>query len=202
MTPRSIVVAAVLVVLSLAGVASAQPPSSPPGDSTAGAALFRTRCSACHVADLIRFQRESRSLDALAAAMWNHAPEMARNIQRWKEARPYFTSGEMRDLVAFLSPQARAGGSTGDAPRGERFVVERGCLSCHSTSAQPGTRGGTLDGLKGIPSPSSIAAQMWNHVFLMDLEVQAARGTWVRMTDAEMADVLAYLERLNTGRGR
>jgi len=194
-----VIVTTVLFVLWVVGGAAARPAV---GDPAAGAALFRTRCLECHVADLRRFQADSRSLAATAAAMWNHAPRMAELMRVWKTERPYFTSGEIRDLHAFLSPQADPRPARGNPERGERLVIDKGCLRCHSTSAQAGTRGGSLDELKGVPSPSSIVAQLWNHTFLMNLEREALGAAWPRFTDTEMIHLVAYLERINTTKRR
>lgn len=208
MKARWVVVA--LAVLCAPAIAAAQPRSAPAADPAAGAQLFRTRgCNDCHAGDLARFREHPRPLPALAAAMWNHFPAMAERIRTAKVKTPYLTSRELADLVAFLysedgrprmSDDPRLLGDRGDARRGQQIVVDKGCLGCHSTSAPGGKRAGNLADLKGLESPWTVVAQMWNHAFLMELETQGQRVAWVRMSDAEMADIVAYLEALMRAR--
>jgi cytochrome c551/c552 len=205
MSWHHVIVSIVVGMLGVPTLVGAQSPS-PAADATAGAALFRSRgCIECHAADVSRFQAERRGLFALAAAMWNHFPRMAERIRDANRGRPYLTSDEMRDLLAFLSPgdATRSGateasllGRTGDPGRGEQVVATKGCLACHSISAPAGTRAGALDELKGWESPWSIVAQMWNHSFLMQLETRGQGGAWAPLSDADMADLVAYLEQL------
>lgn len=134
--------------------------------------------------------------------MWNHAPQMSERIRGSDAKRPYVTAREMSDLGAFLyggdvvRGDARLVGPRGDARRGERLVTEKGCLACHSITRPGGRRAGSLDSLKGIESPWTVVAQMWNHAFLMDLATRAEGYTWTTLTAEEMADLTAFLESL------
>jgi mono/diheme cytochrome c family protein len=127
---------------------------------------------------------------------------MGTRIRASQANRPYLTSQEMRDLVAFLSSgtagaartDADLVGEPGDAKRGEQLVTVKGCLQCHSLSRPARGRADSFDDLKGIDSPWSVAAQMWNHSFLMQLETQAQKRSWARLSPAEMADVLAFIQ--------
>jgi cytochrome c2 len=78
------------------------------GDVEQGAAVFeRKGCASCHegntegVPDLAT---ELAKLDeaGLAAAMWNHAPEMHELMGERSVVWPTFEAGEMRDLAAYL----------------------------------------------------------------------------------------------------
>jgi mono/diheme cytochrome c family protein len=196
---------AALLVAALcgSGPARAQTTFTPSTDPVAGAQLFRTiGCERCHGGDVERFRRSPRSLPALAAAMWNHGPQMAGRIRDSDARRPYVTANQMSDLVAFLygadvvRGDARLTGRRGDATRGERVVTDKGCLACHSIRRPGGRRAGSLDSLKGLESPWTVVAQMWNHVFLMDLETSAQGRAWTKLTADEMADLTAFLESL------
>jgi mono/diheme cytochrome c family protein len=198
-----------LAVLCVTGPAAAQAPATA-ANPAAGAQLFETRgCQACHAADLARLRERSRSLPALAAAMWNHFPVMAERIRRARMPTPYLTSSELRNLVAFLAPAEgdRAGaddrrllGEGGDPARGRQVVTQKGCLGCHSIAPPRGERAGNLADLKGLESPWTVVAQMWNHAFLMELETQGQKVAWAPMTAVEMADLVAYLEALMRAR--
>lgn len=193
-----------VLLLCAPGIATAQAPSSATMDPVAGERLFSTRrCIECHAADVARFQRQARPLYSLAAAMWNHFPQMADRMRASTVANtPYFTSGEMSDLAAFLyaGDPVSAQGYVGDPTRGQQLVTDKGCLVCHSMSGAGGARAGRLDGLKGLDSPWSVVAQMWNHAFLMQLETQAQRGSWTRLSAGEMADLVAFLQALMRAR--
>jgi len=83
------------------------------GDPQQGAAVFRAKgCADCHtgnvegIPDLTGlYDRSDRAV--LAAAMWNHAPQMHSLMAEASRSWPKFEPGEMRDLAAFLrSPLA------------------------------------------------------------------------------------------------
>jgi hypothetical protein len=107
--------------------------------------------------------------------MWDHLSQMATRL--WSSPsspteKPYMTPNEMSDLIAFLYKPAAFGvrlpGEPGDPRNGERLIADKGCLSCHSLESPPrGKVGGSLSGLKGLDSPWTIIAKMWNHGFLM-----------------------------------
>jgi cytochrome c len=88
------------------------------GDSEEGARLFRDKgCIDCHqgttegVLDLTTGTEEI-DRTGLAAAMWNHAPDMYRLMEDASPFWPKFEPGEMRNLAAYLrsgSGSAREG---------------------------------------------------------------------------------------------
>jgi mono/diheme cytochrome c family protein len=202
-TASTVTAAALLLCAFQSAFAQARVPL-PTQDPVVGAQLFRARgCSDCHGSDLGRLQ-QVRSLYGLAAAMWNHLPKMASRIRGSDKPRPYFTAGEMSDLVAFLyasdagGPSGSAGlaGDPGDPKRGEQLVTSKGCTGCHSITGPGGKRAGSLNQLKGYESPWSVVAQMWNHSFLMVLEAERPPVAWVRLSPDEMADLVAFLQTL------
>jgi mono/diheme cytochrome c family protein len=88
-----------------------------------GARLFTDRCGGCHTAGGGR--RVASDLAAAAgldepiafiAAMWNHAPEMERELRARGLAWPQFEPGEAADLLAYLLT-VRAGGATTSGPQ-------------------------------------------------------------------------------------
>jgi cytochrome c551/c552 len=201
-----VIIGVALLVLGAPAVVTAQATSDRAADPAEGARLFRARgCIECHAGDVTDLQRQARPLFALAAQMWNHFPHMAERIRASRLATPYFTSSEMRDLVAFLVRNPAPDdlslvGRAGDARRGERLVADKGCLGCHSITTTHGRRAGGLANLKGLDSPWAVVTQMWNHAFLMELETQSQRAKWPRLTAAEMADLVAFLQALMRAR--
>jgi mono/diheme cytochrome c family protein len=196
------------------GAAPAPHPFTPSEDPVAGAHLFQAKgCTQCHAIDgvggkggpdLGRVERPRSAYD-LAAALWNHLPQMASRIWASLGERAYFTPDEMSDLIVFLAspkpvnPREYAGsghgflGAPGDPQRGQHLVTEKGCLGCHSLSGPGGKAAGSLDRLKGLDSPWTIIATMWNHAFLMQLKAEEQRGAWPTLSADEMADLVAFL---------
>jgi cytochrome c551/c552 len=83
------------------------------GDPGRGAAVFSDKgCAGCHqgriegVPDLTA--RAGERID-LAAAMWNHAPQMHAMMAQRSPFWPKFEPGEMRDLAAFLAARNEKG---------------------------------------------------------------------------------------------
>jgi mono/diheme cytochrome c family protein len=213
--------AALLGVIAFAssvtlGVASAEDRPARTPDPAAGARLFETKgCVRCHAIngsggkdgpDLGRTERP-RSLYEVAAAMWNHLPGMAPGIRTSLAARPYMTSAEMSDLITFLYAPTSLGerppDPSGDPRRGRQLVADKGCLGCHSLSGPGGKAAGNLSSLKGVDSPWTVIATMWNHSFLMELKSQEEKAAaWPRLSPDELRDLVAFLRAHAYGRDR
>jgi mono/diheme cytochrome c family protein len=221
MRRRATLVAAAVAFLCALGVASAEEPFTATQDPRAGAHLFQAKgCARCHAIhgvggtngpDLGRLA-PPRSFYDVAAAMWNHLPGMARRMWPSLADRPYLTSNEMSDLVAFLyasrSPDAPDPGGEGQRPgpgdpeRGRQLVADKGCLGCHSLTGRGGAVAGSLDWLKGFDSPWTIIATMWNHSFLMALQTEVHKSPWPTLSPDEMADLVAFLRAHGYSRDR
>lgn len=82
------------------------------GDPKAGSRVFTSKgCGECHLGNVegvpdLTTEMERTDNVALAAAMWNHAPEMHRLMASAFPFWPKFEPGEMRDLVAYLRSRA------------------------------------------------------------------------------------------------
>lgn len=78
------------------------------GNAGDGAAVFKAKgCSGCHGADVagapdLALALKPTDRAGLAAAMWNHAPQMHRLMAEKAPFWPKFEPGEMRDLIAYL----------------------------------------------------------------------------------------------------
>jgi mono/diheme cytochrome c family protein len=204
---RTVALFAALVLLCVPGMASGQSSGTPGGNPAAGRRLFQTKgCVQCHAINGaggktgpdLGLRPRPRSLYDVAAAMWNHVPQMADQIWASNRDRPYLTSGELRDLVAFLyAPDALEDpASPGDAARGRRLLADRGCLSCHSIEPPRGAHAGSLTRLKGLESPWAVTAIMWNHAFMMETESRLQRTSLPRLTSDEMRDIAEILQTL------
>jgi len=192
-----------LVALVLQPVlAAADDVFTPTQDPAAGEILFATKgCVRCHAAngegpDLRQMPRPRSAYD-VAAAMWNHLPQMGARLRAVLADKPYLTPNEMSDLVAFLAAPGPAGGllpdGLGDPQRGKRLIADKRCLSCHSLTPPRGRSAESLSPLKGPDSPWTIMAMLWNHGFLMAVTPDDPRAGWPRLTAGELADVVAFL---------
>jgi mono/diheme cytochrome c family protein len=178
-----------------------------PGDPQAGEQLFGMKgCIQCHevggkggrLGPSLDFLKRANSPVLIAAALWNHGPEMVETLRAVGIERPTFAGRELADIVAFiqsspLEPSTETVRVVAGAPeRGEKLFAEKRCLACHSIAGKGGKIGPEL-GRRQHVSLTQFAALMWNHAPGMWAQMQA-RGIQVpRMSGQEMADVVAYL---------
>ncbi|MBI1894227.1 MAG: c-type cytochrome [Candidatus Rokubacteria bacterium] len=178
------------------------------GDPKAGEALYATKgCVQCHevggkggrVGPGLDFLKRANSPVLVAAAMWNHGPEMAEAMKEKGIPRPTFQGKEMLDLIAYIVRAAKDGsGETaqvvpGAPERGQKLFSEKRCNVCHRVGGRGGTVGPDLGRRGHHVSLTQFAALMWNHGPTMWTRMKE-RGIQVpRLTGQEMADVVAYL---------
>ena len=118
----------------------------PPGDAEAGRRLFtEKRCIVCHqvggsggvVGPNLDALKQYDSPIYLAAAMWNHGPQMAEVMRAKGVPRPTFKESELLDLVTYINAASAAqrGGPLGplsDHQAASRTANTRS-ISPHST---------------------------------------------------------------------
>ena len=180
----------------------AQPVVAPAQNPLAGSRVFGSKgCSNCHSLngvggkigpDLARIG-ENRSFSDLAAAMWNHLPQMVAEAKKRDIAFPSLSAPEAGDLVAFLFTQNYFN-SSGNIDSGKKLFTNKNCILCHQIRGVGGVSGPSLDGVAQSVSPIDIAAAMWNHGPAM-AETMANRG--VRrptLSASELRDLIAYLK--------
>jgi len=181
--------------------ALAQPLFSPSQDPVAGSRVFGAKgCSKCHSIngvggkigpDLGRIPRP-RSFYDLAAAMWNHLPEMAERMRKFGIARPYLDPRETGDLIAFLYT-LNYFDPAGNVEAGHRLFTEKKCVACHQVGGAGGVVGPNLDGLAQFGSPILVAAAMWNHGPAMAEAMRVRKIERPTFKDSELLDLIAYL---------
>ncbi len=176
-----------------------------PGRPDAGKRLFSDKkCVQCHQVEgrggtvgpsVDAFKRFSSPL-YVAAAMWNHGPQMAEAMKAQGIERPSLTADELRDLIAYLSPATSQPGPVptmaGGAERGRVLFGEKGCVGCHpvtGTGAGPslvgrGTRRNTIE----------FAAALWDKAPAMLAARKPEMGPPPTLTADDMADLVAYLD--------
>ncbi len=192
---------AALLILVLPGSSFAEQLFTPTQDPVAGSRVFGAKgCVKCHAVngvggavgpDLGRIPRP-RSFYDLIAAMWNHLPQMLRQMRQLGVDRPRLDPREAGDLVAFLFTLDYFD-RPGDLQAGRRLFAEKKCVVCHQIGGTGGVVGPNLDFLKQYGSPIFVAAAMWNHGPAM-AEAMRARGI-ERPTfrGSELLDLVAYI---------
>jgi mono/diheme cytochrome c family protein len=195
---------AVVVVCLLAwapGPVEPQPLFGPTQDPLAGARVFGEKgCARCHAIngvggrvgpDLGRLPRPHSFYD-LAAAMWNHLPQMGERMRQLGIPRPRLDARETSDLIAFLFT-ANYFDPPGNTEQGRRLFSEKRCVVCHQVGGTGGVVGPNLDFLGQYGSPIFVATAMWNHGPAM-AEAMRARGIpRPHFEGSELADLIAYL---------
>jgi mono/diheme cytochrome c family protein len=198
---RWAVAAVACLLLYSPGAALAQPLFSPSQDPVAGSRVFGAKgCGKCHSIngvggkigpDLGRIPRP-RSFYDLAAAMWNHLPEMAERMRKFGIARPYLDPRETGDLIAFLYT-LNYFDPPGNVQAGSRLFTEKKCVACHQVGGAGGVVGPNLDGLAQFGSPILVAAAMWNHGPAMAEAMRVRKIERPTFKDSELLDLIAYL---------
>jgi mono/diheme cytochrome c family protein len=200
---------AMVFFLAIPEQGSAQPLFSPTQDPIVGSRIFGAKgCSKCHAVngvggevgpDLGRVSAPQSFYD-LAAALWNHFPQMAKQMQKLGISRPQLNPVETGDLIAFLYT-LNYFDRPGDPKAGREIFAKKRCVTCHQVGGTGGVVGPSLDSLGQQGSPIFIAAAMWNHGPSM---AEAMRVRGIRRPDfsgAELRDLIAYLRSANAGRG-
>jgi cytochrome c551/c552 len=164
-------------------------------DPQAGGRIFDQKsCSTCHVLrdtqpgkiTLPNASAPLHNLADIAAAMWNHAPDMQR---RSKGNVPVatFSGNEMNNLIGYLFWLGFFD-EKGNAGRGGKVFNSKGCVDCHSKGPGP-----DLQQMLGKATPESLMSAVWRHGPKMLATMEERKRTWPQFAGSEMADLIAYL---------
>ena len=141
------------------------------------------------------------SLTQFAAAMWNKAPAMMKEMKARTISVPRLQAREMADLVAYLY-SVRYFADPADARKGRELVTAKGCLGCHSLGATGGKVGPDLAKAKGLDSTVAVIAALWNHGFIMAERAERRQVAWPQFRPEEMAHLVAFLQSLGRAEAR
>jgi len=189
----------ILIAAALPAAAAIQ------GDSTRGAVLFeQQKCAACHSIngeggrsgpDLAKLPGKRFSPVTLVADLWNHAPAMWTAMGAAGIENPKLTPQQSADLFAYLYV-ARFGGGPGDAGRGRKVFVSKGCAECHNITSPNSSGGAAVAKWESLVDVIELSRQLWVHSPEMR-QAAADRGMKFReISTREMADMIAYLKSL------
>jgi cytochrome c2 len=195
-----------------------------PGSVDAGKKLFdQKRCVMCHqiggaggvLGPRLDAVGQSGSPMNVAAAMWNHGPQMTERMRAESIERPTLSASELRDLVAYFRAAApdTSGASVGILPGnandGRALFENKQCSKCHSIHGKGGKIGPDL-GSRGLHRDfNEFAAALWNKAPAMLRAMKIRNINLPSLKPGEMADIVAYLRAFqyfgepgNSDRGR
>ena len=143
-----------------------------PADPDRGWQLFQSKsCIVCHAVrgegghvgpELAPRYDHPMTIVQLGGSMWNHSPEMWREMQARKIPRPTFTGRQMADLIAFF--QSVGYFEPGGSPRvGEILFARRGCSNCHGAQGEGTQSGPALRGRGRNFTSVTLATALWSH---------------------------------------
>lgn len=149
-----------------------------------GEALFRDKgCVECHKGSLALENRlGDDTLTDVAAAMWNHAPQM-------RQPPPQLTIEEWRQLVSYVwAKQFFA--TRGDATRGRKVFDGKKCSVCHDN---PSSGAPSLSKPLQPYSAITMVSVLWKHGPVMLRMMEQKHIAWPQLMQNEMANLIAYL---------
>ena len=152
--------------------------------SSEGEPVFRAKgCTGCHVGAMaLENKLGDVTLTDVAAAMWNHAPQM-------RQPPPQFTITEMRQVISYV--WARQFFATrGDAARGHKTFESKKCATCHN---DPSSGAPPIAKSAEPYSAITMVSVLWRHGPAMLRKMQEKHISWPQLSQAEMANLIAYL---------
>lgn len=151
-----------------------------------GQALFESKgCAQCHTGkQALEKLLHNVTLTDIAAAMWNHAPEMM-------QIPPTFSQEEMGQIVGYIWARQFLL-EAGNPVRGKRIFAEKNCATCHddASSGAPSLAG------HAPFSDISMVAVLWEHGPRMMERMRERNLAWPQFFAAQMSDLIAYLNSL------
>ncbi|MFQ5730274.1 MAG: c-type cytochrome [Waddliaceae bacterium] len=184
---------------------SAETLFSLPGNPKVGKQVYENKgCATCHNPkngstrigpDLSSPDRSGLSIDDIAERLWVYGSPMWEKMEELEMPVPVFEKKEMIDLIAYLHflPYSSI---RGDANRGQKLFVEKGCVMCHGANNQQkdGPRRSLVEASESF---ISLATEMWNHTTVMREMLAKKNLRWPQFFEDEMQDLLIYLRSLH-----
>ena len=186
-----------LSALAAAGIARAELP----GDAARGSQTFAAKsCARCHlprgqdgVGPALEQLRRPQGAFALAGRLWNHAPAMFTVLKMTDLGWPQISAAEMGDLMAYLEADP-ARDPTPDPAKGQRMLVRKSCLKCHSVRGDGARVAPDLSARRpAYESAVAWATRMWSHAPAMAAKAIEVGVLYPRFAEAEMLNLVAFL---------
>jgi mono/diheme cytochrome c family protein len=172
-----------------------------PADPARGWELFKTKsCIVCHAVqgegghigpDLGAGRQSPLTMVQFAGAMWNHSPQMYREMAARRIQRPVFGGQEMADLMAFFN-SLRYFEPSGSLQAGKGLFAARGCSRCHGANAEGTSLGPALRGARPVNSVA-LATALWRHGPEMYRRTQTLGIAWPKLDENDLGDLFTFL---------
>ncbi len=150
-----------------------------------GEALFaKNGCINCHNSGRPAARKPARrwTLTDVAAALWNHAPQM-------QEPHPELTLAHMRQILGYVWTR-QFFGIRGDPSLGRQTYAEKRCGACHDDA----TSGAPALSTPAEPySAITMVSVLWQHGPRMLRRMQQKKIAWPQFTQDEMVNLIGYL---------
>lgn len=173
-----------------------------PADPKHGASLFNSKgCLQCHAVhgqgghvgpDLGAGHQGATTMVEFAGEMWNHSPQMYREMNARGLSRPAFTGQEMADVMAFLNT-LRYFEPTGSVSAGRGLFTSRGCARCHGANGEGGSLAPALRTGKPHINSIALATALWRHGPEMYRRTQDLGIPWPKLNENDLGDLFAFL---------
>jgi cytochrome c551/c552 len=169
-------------------------------DPRVGETVFEEKgCVDCHTlgggasgkVDLAKTTRDARTMSGLAAAMWNHIPQMYDRSAREKRDLDSLTPDQVASLASYFYFKGSFS-EAGNPTKGQTVFKKKGCITCHG----PGQRPFPPPGGGRVNEPAMMSA-VWTHGPSMLREMNDRGIEWPRFSEKEMENLIAFL---NDGR--
>jgi cytochrome c551/c552 len=165
-------------------------------DPSTGKAVFEgSGCADCHTlgevvsgkVDLAKTARDARTMSGLAAAMWNHIPEMYARSAKEKRDLDSLTPDQVASLASYFYFNGSFS-EAGNPTKGESVFKKKGCNTCHGSQQR------TLPppGGERINGPAMMSA-VWTHGPSMLREMNDRGMRWPEFSEREMENLIAFL---------
>jgi mono/diheme cytochrome c family protein len=165
------------------------------------AVLLEKGCTNCHSfdnwggmfgPDLGSNRIRGNTPATLAAAMWNQAPAMWREIG--PDAVPAMNREEAAGVFAFFYSRLYFDDVAYSTPRGESLFRSR-CSDCHDLNTVAGSTkvGPPVESWGTIKDPIALVARMWNHSVDMLDQTNRQVQSWPRLSGSDSRALVSYL---------
>ncbi len=171
-----------------------------PANPARGWELFQSKsCIVCHAVqgtgghvgpDLGAARQTPMTMVEFAGAMWNHSPQMFREMANKGVQRPTFSGQEMADLMAFFN-SLRYFEPNGSVQAGRGVFASRGCSRCHGTNGEGTSLGPSLRGQ--MVNSVTLATALWAHGPEMYRRTQSLGIAWPKLDENDLGDLFAFL---------
>lgn len=171
---------------------------TPLPDLARGADLFRSKgCANCHqpggrrsIGPDLSKQQLRKSMSEICGLIWNHSFAMQTTIAAQGMPFPRLENNELADILAYVY-FLHFSRDEGDASRGEKLFVSKGCVTCHG----PNKIGPNLMETGERFEMLRLATSMWNHAPIMYQSMENEVMKWIQLDPNDMQDLSKYLRR-------